>query len=316
MRARIAGRPGRPQQMEDARMKTTLSLAAALLAAAPLAQAAGHVLANARLSVTFADTSAWAFADADRVDAITWIDSQGNARSNYVANGGPSHCGDPQEFFGESYGEPEGTAPLMIFAGVADAWKGTGSIKGTASTSLAGACDTAPDAKAKTTYKLSTGAGDISELEVTRAFLFDATTPVFNAHGLRAYVARVPLGAYPSVLVPNAAGTAVNTFSAGGCGGDCEVTDWNGRWFADDDGAGNGLMVIRSLSSTAPAILAINNDGYSASNLTSVVLLQPAGGWKAKVMETEYLCFYDAKSWSAAARAAGKMPKGCAGTKP
>jgi hypothetical protein len=121
---------------------------------------------------------------------------------------------------------------------------------------------------------------------------------------------------YPTVLVPNAAGTAINSFNSGGCGGDCEIVDWNQRWFADDDGAGNGLMVIRSLSSTAPALLAINNDSFSASNLTSIVLLQPAGGWKAKTSETEYLCFYDKKSWPASARNAGKMPKGCAGTKP
>ena len=94
-------------------MKTsiTLPVAATLAAAASLAQAAGHVLSNARLSATFADTAVFAFPDADRLDAITWIDSQGNARGNFVAAGGPSHCGDPQEFFGQSYGEPEGTSP-------------------------------------------------------------------------------------------------------------------------------------------------------------------------------------------------------------
>jgi hypothetical protein len=299
-------------------MKTSIACtAAAMLAAtASLAHAAGHVLANARLSVTFADTSVFAFPDADRVDAISWIDSDGNARSGYVAAGGPSHCGDPQEFFGQSYGEPEGTLPLMVIGGVVDTWSGTGALKGAAATSMTGFCDTGPNAKTKTSYKLSTSAGQISEMQVTRSFLFNARTPVFNAHGLRAYVARVPVATYPTVLVPNAAGNAVNSFNAGGCGGDCEVTDWNGRWFADDDGAGNGLMVIRSASSTAPAILAINNDAFSGSNLTSVVLLQPGAGWKAKVTETEYLCFYDAKSWSAAARAAGRMPRGCGGTKP
>jgi len=121
-------------------MKTsiTLPLAAAVAVAAPLAQATGHVLSNARLSVTFADTAVFAFPDADRVDAITWIDSQGNARSNYVAAGGPSHCGDPQEFFGQSYGEPEGTSPGMVFGGVVDTRSGTGKHKGTAATSLTG----------------------------------------------------------------------------------------------------------------------------------------------------------------------------------
>jgi len=299
-------------------MKTapSLPLALALAAAAPLASAAGHVLQNARLAVTFGDTSVHAFSDADRVDSISWIDSGGLVRANYVASGGPSHCGDPQEFFGQSYGEPEGTLPLMVFGGVVDTWKGTTALKGQAATSLTGFCDAAPSAATKTSYKLVTGAGGLNELQVTRNFLFTAATPVFNGHGLRAYVARVPLAAYPWVLVPNAAGTAVNQLNAGSCGADCEDADWNQRWFADDDGAGSGLMVIRSASSVAPAILSINNDSFSASNLSSVVLLQPAGGWKTTLSESEYLCFYDPVSWPAAARAAGRMPKGCAGTKP
>ncbi len=299
-------------------MKNSMSLAltSTLLACAPFAHAAGHTLANARLSFTFGDTAVHAFSDADRVDAITWIDSGSVPRSNYVASGGPSHCGDPQEYFGQAYGEPEGTFPLMVFGGVVDQWTGTTALKGKAATSLTGFCDTAPSAVTKTNYKLSTSAGQINEIQVTRNFLFTASTPVFSGHGLRAYVPRVPLSAYPNVLVPNAAGTAVNAFGAGGCGGDCEVTDWNGRWFADDDGAGHGLMVIRSASSVAPALLAINNDSFSASNLTSIVLIQPAGGWKAQVSETEYLCFYDPTTWTAAARAAGKMPTGCAGKKP
>lgn len=296
--------------------RSTLTLAVALVATLPHAQAAGHVLQNARLAVTFDDPAVFSFSDADRVDAITWIDSHGASRTNYVAAGGPSHCGDPQEFFGQSYGEPEGNSPSMVFGGVQDKWTGTGALKGVAATSVAGFCDTAPSATTKTTYKLATATNQLSELQVTRVFGFGASTPVFTGHGLRAYVARVPLAAYPTVLAPNAAGTVVESYNAGGCGADCEVTDWNGRWFADDDGAGNGLMVIRSASSTAPALLAVNNDSFSASNLTSIVLLQPAGGWKAKVTEVEYLCFYDATSWPAAARNAGKLPKGCAGTKP
>jgi hypothetical protein len=144
--------------------------------------------------------------------------------------------------------------------------------------------------------------------------MFNAGSPVFTAHGLRVYVPRLPASTHATVLAPNAAGTAINTFNSSGCGADCELTDWNGRWFADDDGAGSGVMVIRAAASTAPALLSINNDAFSASNLTSIVLIQPAGGWKAKVTETEYLCFYDPLSWTAAMRAAGKMPKGCLGT--
>jgi hypothetical protein len=302
--------------MKTTTLATTLVASLVVGLAAPgAAEAAGHTLSNARLAVTFGDTDVWAAPDADRVDAIAWTDSLGNARTNFVSNGGPQHCGDPQEFFGESYGEPEGTSPLLVFGGVVDTWKGTATTKGSTHTQLKGYCDTAPDAVTKTAYLVAAKASMVNEIRVTRSFMFNASTPAFTAHGLRAYVPRLPLSVYPQVLVPNAAGT-IATFGAYSCSGDCEITDWNGRWFADDDGAGNGMMVIRSASSTTPALVAINNDGYSASNLTSVVLLQPAGGWKSTVTETEYLCFYDATSWTSAMRAAGKLPKGCAGTLP
>ena len=61
----------------------------------------------------------------------------------------------------------------------------------------------------------------------------------------------------------------------------------------------------------APALLTINNGSFSASNLTSVVLIQPPNGWKAEVIETEYLCFYDPTTWPAASRAQLKLPLGC-----
>jgi hypothetical protein len=294
-------------------------LLATCLTATTLAHAGGHTLSNARLSVTLADPgTGYTANNADRVDAISWTASDGGVRSNYVAVGGPLHCGDPQESFGQSYGEPEGTTPLFVYAGLVSTWKGNKPTKGKTATHATGNCaDYGPPSElARTSYKLSNANAQINELQVSRTFEFNAGTPVYSGHGVRAYVPRVPLAAYRYVLALNAAGTTLQTFDSAGCGGDCELTDWNGRWFADDDGNGNGLLVVRSKSSTAPALLAINNDSFSASNLTSVVLLQPEGGWKAPVTETEYLCFYDLTSWPAASRTAGRLPKGCAGTLP
>jgi hypothetical protein len=74
------------------------------------------------------------------------------------------------------------------------------------------------------------------------------------------------------------------------------------------------------LSEAAPAMfhitrdttpLTVNNDSFSGSTLTSVVLIQPPNGWKTKVIETEYLCFYDSTTWAAADRAQLKLPAGC-----
>ncbi len=57
--------------------------------------------------------------------------------------------------------------------------------------------------------------------------------------------------------------------------------------------------------------IVLDNDDYSSSNVSSVVLTQPAGGWKAPVEEIEYLCFYDATSWPIHKQKTGKLPVGC-----
>jgi hypothetical protein len=65
---------------------------------------------------------------------------------------------------------------------------------------------------------------------------------------------------------------------ASACPGDCEVSDWNGRWFADDNGSGTGTVVFRDSSSTGPALVTVNYDQASNSNLTSIILIQPSSG--------------------------------------
>jgi hypothetical protein len=62
---------------------------------------------------------------------------------------------------------------------------------------------------------------------------------------------------------------------------------------------------------TTPANLAINNDGLSASNLTSFLLLAPNGGWQAPITEVQYLCFADLVSWPQSPRDAAQLPPGC-----
>ena len=47
---------------------------------------------------------------------------------------------------------------------------------------------------------------------------------------------------------------------------------------------------------------------------TRIGLPQPAGGWKANITETEFLCFYDTTTWPLSHRQAGKavtLPAGC-----
>jgi hypothetical protein len=284
---------------------------AGLFAAAP-ARADGHTLQNARLTIVLGSSAGgFTTADADRVDSISWIDSDGTPVTNYVAAGGPLHCGDPQEFFGEAYGDSSDSGvpvPLAVIAGVTSVWSGTTALKGTAAIGSLASCDATLDAKTTTHYTLFTSSGLISSLKVTRTFKFSKHPADGN---MRVYVPRLPLGTYSIVLAPNAAG-AVQSYNAGNCPENCTVTDWNGRWMADDDGNGNGMVIFRDPATNPPAQLTIDWDGYSSSNNSAITLVEPAGGWgRVTVTETEYLCFYDAKSWSAKRRNAGNPPAGC-----
>ena len=305
-------------------VRTTLVLSAltGLLSAAHAASgislqgSSGNFLNNgSRLVIeTGSNTNGFTTADADRVDFISWINSDGATVSNYVAVGGPLHCGDPQEFFGEAYGDSSDSGvplPLAVIGGVTSVWSSkiaTVLLKGTATVQSLASCDTTLDAKTTTHYQVFTSAALISSLKIARTFKFSKHPADGN---LRAYVPRLPLSIYPVVLAPNAAGV-VQTYQAGNCPVNCSVTDWNGKWMADDDGNGNGMAIFRDPATDPPAQLTIDWDGFSSSNNSAVTLVEPAGGWGGKtVTETEYLCFYDAKSWTAKKRKAGLPPVGC-----
>lgn len=276
---------------------------------------AQHTLANTRISITFADpATGFSTLDNDRIDSVSWINSAGSSTGNLASNatGGPFQCNDPDEFFGEAEGYPdEGQAPEMVTVGEVSTWHGTTSLKGSISTKKKG-CKGATQVSALTTsaYSLSSKANTVNSVKIVRTFKFGPTTPIFTNTGLRAYMARVPISVYHYTILPNAAG-AITVYDANNCSSPCSVTDWNGTWLAEDDGSGNGVAIVRSASSTNPAFVGIDSDGYSQSNVSSVVLSQPGGGWTAPVKETEYLCFYDPTSWPAASQAAGKLPTGC-----
>jgi hypothetical protein len=296
-----------------------LTLAWALLPAS--AGATGIVLTGGALTLDFADPAIGGNSTTlDRMDSLTWSGGSGAiAGENLVSNAGPSSCnGDPIEFFGQSYGEPEGTYPLIVNAGDTATVSNQTKTSMTSTTTGVVTCScgnsTSGNIPATTTYNVfPAGDPNVNEIRISRTIEFSATTPIYSGtHGVRGYVARLPIGTYGTVLYPNAAGTAINTASAAACPGDCEESDWNGQWFADDNGSGTGMVVFRDSSSTSPVLLAVNYDQASNSNLTSIVLLQPGAGWKAPVTETEWLCFYDPTTWTAAQRLAGTLPTGCA----
>jgi hypothetical protein len=273
-----------------------------------------HTLTGSKLTLVFADPgSGFTATTGDRLDSLTWIDSTGTPINIVPKKGGGPICGDPIEFFGQSYGEPEGTSPSLVVSGSTSTWTFPNATTGKAKTTGSN-CLGALDAKVVTKYTVYTTPDRENEVRIVRKFKFNESTPVFNGHGFRPYVPRLDRNGYNTVLWPNAANTALNSSFSSNCPGDCEVTDWNQRWFADDNGSGSGMLVIRSPKSTDPALLTINWDSFSFSNLSSVVLIQPEGGWKSTVKEIEYLCFYDPTTWPVADRAALILPKSCKAT--
>ena len=95
-----------------------LALAWALMPAS--AGATGIVLTGGTLTLDFADPAIGGNSTTlDRMDSLTWSGGSGAiSGQNLVSNSGPSGCnGDPSEFFGQSYGEPKGTTPLIVWEG-------------------------------------------------------------------------------------------------------------------------------------------------------------------------------------------------------
>ena len=260
-------------------------------------------------------TIAFDAANAEHVTNLQWLNSASVLTSTVIAEGGPAWCNDPQEFFGQSYGAPEGTLPDPVVGGGLATLAECGLDK--TITSAAMSCNPiAAQMPVSTQYHFYADTARASEMRITRTVAFDSSTTVYaNTVGLRPYVARVPLASLSSVIYPNQAGTAVTTTPATNCPGDCITpvgTSWNGQWFADiDPNSGLALIVLRDPNMTAPISLTINYDSYSNANLASFVVLQPADGWKAPVIETEYLCFADLTSWPQTARDAATLPAGC-----
>jgi hypothetical protein len=144
------------------------------------------------------------------------------------------------------------------------------------------------------------------KVRVERTISFSAASQAYSTPSMRAYIPRLPLGSFPDVVHPNAAGTALVTESSANPAQ--AAASWNQKWVAlNNPGTNVGVLILRETTNSARLML--ENNG--SSNSSSVDLLKPAAGWKAPVTETEWLCPYDADSWNPDARSPTDLPSQC-----
>jgi hypothetical protein len=263
------------------------------------------VAEGARITMTFDATNA------ERVTGLTWVDSDGTATANLAVSGGSGACGDPTEFFGQSYGVGEGTTPYVVFAGTRSTLTRCGLDALLVSSPMG--CNDVPQIPVTTQYHFYAG-DKASQVRVTRHVTFDEASPTVTGLALRTWQPRVSRATFPDTIYPNAAGTGVTTTAAATCGGDCllpENADWNKQWFGMVGPSGLAVIVRRDPSLSTPINLTINWDSFSFSNLSSFVWPKPAGGFQAPLEEIEYLCLADLKSWPQTERDAAQLPAFC-----
>lgn len=162
----------------------------------------------------------------------------------------------------------------------------------------------------RTRYSFYDGGPYADMIRIERTWTFGAASPAFSGSALRAYVPRLPLGTYGSVMLP----TTTNTLSKTGASptaSDPTGGNWRGDWLAQTTSAGTaGVLLLRDPADDQPAKPASDYDSFSGANNSGIALVKPVGGWKAPVTEVEYLCLFDAGSWPTAS--ATTLPAGCA----
>ena len=259
-----------------------------------------NTVAAARIAMDFGPADATQ--SPERVDSLVWTDSSNVLSANLATQGGGT-CGDAQEFFGQSYGSAGG----FVVAGSIGTWAAASSDTVQIDTTNASCGAQTP---IRTTFRFFDAAPAYNQMVMTRRWDFTSQHP---SGDIRAYVPRLPIGTYSETLYPsNGPNPTLKTADPGVCGGGCVVGDWDGTWFAlNDPAAKRGLVVLRDTQNQRPAVLVVDNDGFSSSNLSAVDLTAPPGTWTGLVTETEYFCFYDLTSWPQARRDQLLPPVGC-----
>lgn len=240
---------------------------------------------------------------------MRWSGTNGALGANLVSNGGVGGCGPPGDPPDQWGAAASVGAPSPVGDGSAGTWTPRGRRSVEIASTRPDICtsDTGP-VPVRTRYTFFDVGASASRVRVERRFGFSAASMDYTSTNLRAYVPHLP-ASFSQILHPSAAGTAP-PMTRQPCSG-CSTIDWDGTWFAVNDPVGNsGVVVLRDPASSLPARLSLDEDSHGGV-AAAADLAKPAGGWKAPVTETEWLCFYDAGTWPLGQRASGTLPAGC-----
>jgi hypothetical protein len=295
---------------------------ALLLLAACWTLCSGSAVAETKLTEGEAASTAetphlqWEFGgesgNVEWVKSLKWRSSALGVFGPNLSTSGGGACGDPTEYWGESYPNQDGLGPAAVVAGQRGSWSAASNRTVLIDSVSQHACSgNTPEIPVRTRYTFFDEGAAANTVRMERRISFAANQqPNPAAQGMRFYVPRLPAGTYNQEIFPNEAGTSLNTI---GDGGPTANGDWNETWMAIDSSITHaGMLVFHEPDGVHAASVTSDNDSSSGSNNSGVTLDRPGSGWLEPVTEVEYLCFYDATTWPTITRSPTNLPEGCA----
>ncbi len=247
----------------------------------------------------FVDWSNLNINDPEEINILKWnstglTTNDPNLTMRYPSSVGCN--GGDVEYFGNSWAppDPQSGGKVLVGAGTKGNW--IGSNNEVKITSNSTDCSNSAEITVNTTYKFLSS----NTFKVIRNFEF--TTP-FTLN-FRPYIPRLfPHEAFSQTLHPDFASTNLVTEENNNCELGCNITNWNGNnatinWFAVHDPVKGQGIIVRRIPSTFPVTLWVDQDGASSTAASSVLALQPNGGFTGMVTEEESFCFYDKTIWT------------------
>jgi hypothetical protein len=245
----------------------------------------------------------------ERVDSVQWLGSKGTLGSNLADNGGTACVpGDPSDSWGRA--DSVSGQPRPVGDGTTGTWTPRGQRTIEISSVRSEACSgESPATPVRTRYTFFDTGAAANKVRVERTLSFSGLSEDFGGDGVRAYVPALP-SAYDEVVYPDMGGSVEHEATT--AVGHTTAAAWNQTWFALNDPTSKaGVVILRDPADASEAQLVLEHTA-AGSNSSSAELLQAMGSWHTPVTETEYLCFYDAESWTPQERTAKTPPSGCA----